>query len=166
MSMPRTPSNPEPISTPTRLSALEKVLLNDYQHDFPLVPEPFALIARQCGVSEQEVLATLRSLQQRGLISRVGPVFTPNRAGASTLAAMEVPEHDLAAVAGLVSSFEEVNHNYQREHAYNLWFVVTAPGAARVREVLDSIERSTGLPVLDLPLERSFHIDLGFPLWC
>lgn len=149
-----------------QLSALEKCLLNEYQRGFPLCPAPYAGIAQQLGVTETEVIDTLQSLQRRGLVSRVGPVFAPNRAGASTLAAMAVPESRLAQVAALVSRFEEVNHNYQREHVYNLWFVVTAPGAERVAQVLDEIEALTGIAVLDLPLERSFYIDLGFPLWC
>jgi len=164
--MPRSKQQPEPVSTPLELSALEKVLLNDFQRDFPLSPEPFQEIAQQCDVSVEEVLDTLESLRERGLISRLGPVFAPRRAGASTLAALAVPEAELEAVARLVSGFDEVNHNYQREHAYNLWFVVTAPDAERVQEVLAAIGHATGLPVLDLPLERSFYIDLGFPLWC
>jgi len=164
--MQRTRRQPEPVSTPRSLSALEKVLLNDFQRDFPLCSEPFRVIAEQCAVSVEEVLATLQSLQERGLISRVGPVFAPRRAGASTLAALAVPPAELEAVAELVSSFNEVNHNYQREHEFNLWFVVTAPDPACVASVLEQIGQATGLPVLDLPLERSFYIDLGFPLWC
>jgi DNA-binding Lrp family transcriptional regulator len=124
------------------------------------------LIAAQQGVSEEQVIDTLQSLERRGLISRVGPVFAPQRAGASTLAALSVPAAELEQVADCVSRFEEVNHNYEREHHYNLWFVVTAPDAAHVQRVLSRIEAETGLQVLDLPLERSFYIDLGFPLWC
>ena len=154
------------LQAPVPLSALEKCLLNEYQRGFPLCASPYAEIGRQLGVSETEVIDTLRLLQQRGLISRVGPVFNPNRAGASTLAAMAVPEERLDAVAALVSACAEVNHNYEREHHFNLWFVVTAPDAARVRAVLDEIETRSGITVLDLPLERSFYIDLGFPLWC
>lgn len=154
------------LDTPPRLNALEKCLLNEYQRGFPLCPAPYAEIARQLGVTEAEVIDTLRSLQRRGLVSRVGPVFAPHRAGASTLAAMAVPQERLAEVAAIVSRFEEVNHNYQREHAFNLWFVVTAPDAERVAWVLREIEAQTALTVLDLPLERAFYIDLGFPLWC
>ena len=154
------------LDTPVELTALEKCLLNDYQRGFPLCESPFQLIAEQQGVLEADVIATLESLQQRGLISRVGPVFAPRRAGASTLAALSVPADELSQVADYVSSFEAVNHNYEREHSYNLWFVVTAPDEARVQQVLDAIEEETGLPVLKLPLERSFYIDLGFPLWC
>jgi len=153
-------------STPLALSALEKCLLNDYQHGFPLCAEPYKEIAQQQNVTEAQVLETLASLQQRGLISRVGPVFAPRRAGASTLAALSVPQDSLQAVADLVSGHDEVNHNYEREHHYNLWFVVTAAGEAQVQAVLADIEARSGLTVLDLPLQRSFYIDLGFPLWC
>ena len=154
------------LDTPAALTALEKCLLNEYQRGFPLSDAPFALIAQQQGVTEGDVIGTLASLQQRGLISRVGPVFAPLRAGASTLAAMAVPADQLEAVAASISRYEEVNHNYEREHVFNLWFVVTAPDPLCVRRVLDEIQADTGLPVLDLPLQRSFYIDLGFPLWC
>ena len=154
------------LDTPLTLTALEKCLLNEYQRGFPLCASPFAEIAQQLDVSETQVITTLESLQQRGLISRVGPVFAPQRAGASTLAAIAVPADKLEAVADSISRYEEVNHNYEREHTFNLWFVVTAPDQARVRQVLDEIQAATGLQVLDLPLEHSFYIDLGFPLWC
>jgi len=154
------------LNTPAQLSALEKCLLNEYQRDFPLCASPFAVIADQQGVTEEEVIETMGSLQQRGLISRIGPVFAPQRAGASTLAALSVPGEELQRVADIVSDFEEVNHNYEREHSFNLWFVVTAKDETHVQRVLDAIEEQTGLAVLNLPLERSFYIDLGFPLWC
>jgi DNA-binding Lrp family transcriptional regulator len=154
------------LNTPLQLNALEKCLLNEYQRGFPLCSSPFAVIADQQGVTEEEVIETLESLQQRDLISRVGPVFAPQRAGASTLAALSVPGDELQRVADIVSRFGEVNHNYEREHSFNLWFVVTASDEAHVQRVLDAIEEETGLTVLNLPLERSFYIDLGFPLWC
>jgi len=154
------------LETSAELTALEKCLLNEYQRGFPLCSSPFQAIAEQQGVTEELVIETLTSLQQRGLISRIGPVFAPRRAGASTLAALSVPDNRLQGVADFVSSFSEVNHNYEREHSYNLWFVVTAADEEHVQQVLDAIQDSTGLPVLNLPLERSFYIDLGFPLWC
>ena len=154
------------LDAPVTLTPLEKCLLNEYQRGFPVCAEPFAEIAAQQDVTEAQVIATLTSLQQRGLISRVGPVFAPQRAGASTLAALSVTGDRLPAVADMVSRYDEVNHNYEREHHYNLWFVVTAADEAGVRGVLEDIEMRTGLAVLDLPLEQSFYIDLGFPLWC
>ena len=116
------------------------------------------------GCDQDTVLDLLRRMADAGLVSRVGPVFAPHRAGASTLAAIAVPHERLEAVAAVVNEYDEVNHNYEREHRINLWFVVCAPTAERVAEVLDEITARTGLPVMDLPLEQAFHIDLGFPL--
>ena len=153
-------------TTTHNLNELEKRLLNDYQRDFPLTSRPYACIADQLGISEQLVLTTLHGLKARGVISRLGPVFKPKRVGASTLAAMAVPEERLDEVARIVSRYNEVNHNYEREDVFNLWFVITASEERRITEVLEEIRQATGLQILDLPMEESYHIDLGFPLWC
>ena len=130
---------------------LEFRLLNDYQHDFPLVAAPFAAMAAALGVSETDVLATLARLQERGVVSRVGAVVRPRSIGASTLAALAVPEGELERVAQMVSAYPEVNHNYQREHHYNLWFVVAAPDELALQRVLREIEERSGCRVLYLP---------------
>jgi DNA-binding Lrp family transcriptional regulator len=147
------------------LSQLDKRLLDGFQRDFPVCARPYAAMAKRLGCDEAAVLARLQWLQRRGYVSRIGPVFRPNRLGASTLAAMAVPAERLQEVARLVSSYSEVNHNYEREHAFNLWFVVTARDQAAVNQVLAQVRRRTGLAVMDLPLSDEFHIDLGFPLW-
>jgi len=147
-----------------QFSKLEQRLLNEFQHGLPLTPEPYADIARQLGVYETTVLETLKRLQTEGVISRVGAVFRPNRIGASTLAAMSIPEAELENVAKIVSSFAEVNHNYEREHHFNLWFVVVADDEERLQTVLAEIEDYCGYPLLDLPLLNEYFIDLGFDL--
>ena len=146
------------------LNALEQSLLNDYQQGLPLSPTPFADMAEQLGVSEAEVLTALEGLRDRGAISRVGPVFRTHSIGASTLAAMCVPEERLEEVAELVNGFEEVNHNYEREHQLNLWFVATAPDQNHLDRALQEIERQSGIEVLALPMLEDYHIDLGFDL--
>ena len=146
------------------LSATELKLLDDYQRGFPLVPRPYRAVADAAGLSEAEVIEIYARLKNEGVLSRIGAVVTPNVAGASTLAAIAVPPSRLGEVAALVSAQAEVNHNYEREHAFNLWFVVTATDIRAVEEVLRRIERLAGLEVLDLPLTCSYHIDLGFPL--
>jgi DNA-binding Lrp family transcriptional regulator len=148
----------------TSFSSLEKRLLNDFQHDLPLSATPYADIAEQLGVSENEVLDTVRKLQDDGVISRVGPVFTPNRIGVSTLAAMSIPAQELECVARIVSAFPEVNHNYEREHEYNLWFVVTASSEEHLEIVLHEIEQHAEYPLMSLPMLEDYFIDLGFKL--
>jgi DNA-binding Lrp family transcriptional regulator len=147
-----------------QLGWLERHLLNDFQHGLPLVPRPFAEIAKQLGTTEQQVIETLQELQIQGYVSRVGAVFRANSLGASTLAAMAVPETQLEEVAELVNRYTQVNHNYQREHHFNLWFVATAEDNTALQCVLQEIEQQTGLAVLYLPMLEDYHIDLGFEL--
>ena len=144
----------------------EQRLLNDYQRDFPLEPRPFARIARDLGIAEDELLDLVADLRERGVVGRVGAVVRPNTVGASTLAAVSAPEDRLVKVAEALSARAEVNHCYEREHAINLWFVVTARDEAEVAGVLEDIEDETGLEVIDLPLLDGYHIDLGFDLRC
>ena len=146
------------------LSELEKRLLNDFQREFPLSATPFADLAQQLGVSQQEVIDRLCSLTERGAVSRIGAVLQPKRLGASTLAAMAVPKSQLDKIAAMVSSYAQVNHNYEREHHYNLWFVVTAGDEGELQHTLTDIEQHSGIPVLSLPMLNDYHIDLGFEL--
>jgi DNA-binding Lrp family transcriptional regulator len=146
------------------LSSLHKRLLNDFQRDFPLSPRPYLDIANALGVSEREVLSALTELNDNNFISRIGPIIPPNHIGVSTLVAMAVPEQQLQAVADKISAYAEVNHNYEREHRLNLWFVVIAADAGHLQAVLDAIEQETGYNTMPLPLLDDFFIDLGFKL--
>ncbi len=148
----------------TRLDARDRRLLNDYQHDFPLCPRPYRALGQELDLAEDEVIRRLARLRARGAVSRVGVVFRPHRTGASTLAALAVPPARLPEVARLVSGYRAVNHNYEREHPYNLWFVVTAADEGAVQAVLEDIRRRSGLDPLYLPMLEDFHIDLGFDL--
>jgi DNA-binding Lrp family transcriptional regulator len=148
----------------TSLTELDKHLLNDFQQDFPLSPTPYADIAQSLGITEEEVLARLAALKRAGAISRVGAVVRPNTIGVSTLAAMAVPPEKLESIAAIVNGYAEVNHNYEREHRLNLWFVATAPDTVRLSAVLDEIAGRSGYEVLSFPLVEDYHIDLGFEL--
>ena len=147
-----------------RIDPIDLALLDGFQRDLPLESRPFARIADSLGLSETEVIDRLARLQGTGRITRVGGTVRPNTAGASTLAALAVPEVRIEAVAAIVSAEPGVNHSYLREADWNLWFVATAPDAPALAAALSRIEAATGLPLLDLRLVRPFNIDLGFPL--
>lgn len=146
------------------LTPLHKHLLNDFQRDFPLSSRPYQDIADTLGVTEEEVLSALTELNGNNFISRIGPVIPPNHIGVSTLVAMAVPEDQLQTVADKISAYPEVNHNYEREHTFNLWFVAIASDAGHLQAVLEAIEQETGYKTMSLPLVDDFFIDLGFKL--
>lgn len=146
------------------LSPLNKQLLNNYQQDFPLSPTPFRDIADQLGVAEADVLEAFQILAEQELISRIGPVIAPNCLGSSALVAMAVPEADLARVAELISRYREVNHNYERENRFNLWFVLVANDERHLQAIIDDIELKTGFKTMLLPMLADYYINLGFEL--
>lgn len=147
-----------------RLDPIDTRLLDEFQRDLPLVPQPFAAIADTLSLTEAEVIRRLVRLTATGAVARVGATVRPNTAGASTLAALAIPNRRIDEVAGIVGQEPGVNHSYLREHRWNLWFVATAPDAPALAASLERIGTATGLRVLDLPLLRAFNIDLGFRL--
>lgn len=146
------------------LTPLHKQLLNDYQRDFPLSPTPYRDIADKLGISEHEVIDALTELNEADVITRIGPVIPPNLVGVSTLAAMSVPPADTLAVAEIISKRSEVNHNYEREHRFNLWFVIIASSQSHLQNVIAELEQQTGYNIMSLPLLDDYFIDLSFKL--
>ncbi len=156
---------PNPTIENSGLSELEFNLLNSFQKELPMVSQPFLCIAKLLGVSEEVVIERIGTLKKRGYISRVGAVFKPNTVGASLLVAATVPKEQLDYVASMVSDLDGVNHNYERDHLLNLWFVIAGETFEKIRLVLKDLElRIECGALLVLPLVEQYHIDLGFPL--
>lgn len=143
---------------------MDLALLNGWQRGFPLEAEPFARIGRELGLGSATVLARYLACRADGRLGRIGGVFAAGAGGSGLLAAMVVPPARLEAVAAQVSALPGVNHNYEREHRWNLWFVIGGARDAAVRQTLDDLEAATGLPTLRLPMRRAYRIDLGFDL--
>jgi DNA-binding Lrp family transcriptional regulator len=146
------------------LNDIEFSLLNNWQRGFPLTSRPFLAIAESLGSNEAYVMAAYQRLLSSGHISRIGAVFRPHVLGWSTLAAVSVPADRVEWAAARINAHAEVNHNYEREHIWNLWFVVAAANQTEVARVLAEIGREVDSPVLDLPMVEDYHIDLGFDL--
>lgn len=152
-------SNTHP--APACLDALDAALINRLQVDLPLVPRPFARLALELGCSEAQLMARLQRLLAQGTLTRLGPMFQIERAGGRfVLAAMAVPPERFEAVAACVNAMPEVAHNYRREHALNMWFVLATESAAEIDAVCARIEAATGLAVLAFPKEREYHVGL------
>ena len=144
------------------LDPLDVRLLDGWQRNLPLTPRPFAAIAQAEGSSEAVILGRLRHLSEIGAISRVGATCRPNTLAASTLAAVAAQEGQIEEVAAIIGAEAGVNHSYLREDRWNIWFVATGPDREHVSRTIARIGQYTGLRVLDLPLVRSFNVDLGF----
>jgi len=143
---------------------LEAQLVGIIQEDFPIEARPYRHLAQAVGVTEQEVISTLASLRRRGVIRDLSPVFDPKKLGYSTtLACMKVPADRIDEVSGIIGRHVEVTHNYLREHEYNVWFAIVAPGPDAVGRVIEQIEEKTGCgPIRSLPYSRVFKLRAVF----
>jgi len=146
-----------------RLDDLDRAIINNLQGGFPLAEQPFDEAGRGLGIDGPEVLRKISRMLDEGVLSRFGPMYHAEKMGGGlTLAAMKVPEADFERIADIVNGFTEVAHNYQRDHAYNMWFVVATETPGRIAEVLAEIEAATGLKVADMPKIDEFFIGLKF----
>lgn len=145
------------------MDTIDREIINALQGGFPVSERPYADAAAQLGLSEDELLARLQRLLADGALSRFGPMYHAERlGGALTLAAMSVPDEDFEHVTALVNEFAEVAHNYARDHALNMWFVLATETPERVASVIDEIERATGYRVYNLPKLEEFYVGLRF----
>lgn len=143
------------------MDARDKELINALHGGVPVEERPYAAIAERLAMTEEEVIGRLRALLDDRTLTRFGPLYDAARlGGAFTLAALSVPENRFDEVAEIVNSFPEVAHNYAREHALNMWFVVGAERPERIAEVLRQIKDRTGLEVLNMPKEEEYFLEL------
>jgi DNA-binding Lrp family transcriptional regulator len=147
------------------MDELDRAIINALHGGFPISAQPFLEAAHSMGVGEEELIVRLRHMLDCKTLTRFGPLYQAERlGGAYTLAAIQVPDHDYERVAALVNRHPEVAHNYRREHAFNMWFVVAAGSQADLGRVLQEIGRDGGYAVVEFPKLREYFVDLELPV--
>ena len=144
------------------MDEFDSAIVNCLQGGFPLVERPFAVVAAELGLAEEDLITRVRKLLEEGVLTRFGPMYQVERmGGAFSLAAMRVPPADFDRVAATVNALPEVAHNYEREHEYNMWFVLATERPEGIARAIARIERETGLPVLNFPKLREYFVGLN-----
>jgi DNA-binding Lrp family transcriptional regulator len=143
------------------MDELSRRFINVFQGGFPLLERPYASIAVELDTDETTLISTIRSLLAEKYLSRVGPLYEAvSMGGGLTLAALCVPEKDFDRVAQQLNSLAEIAHNYRREHALNMWFVIATERPEAVNKTIDKIQRLTGLTVYNFPKLQEFYVGL------
>lgn len=146
------------------LDDVDAELIDEFQSGVPVEQRPFRAIGAALGVGERDALSRVERLRGKGIFRRFGAVLNPPVIGSSTLAAVQAPEERFSEVANVVNSYQQVNHNYRRDHTWNMWFVVTASSRETRDRILSAVETRTGCEVLNLPMLTDYYIDLEFPV--
>ncbi|RQG90988.1 siroheme decarboxylase subunit beta [Natrarchaeobius chitinivorans] len=143
---------------------VDAAIIDGYQSGFPVEQRPFDRIGDELGIDGDDACERVARLADLGIVRRFGAVLNPPVIGSSTLAAVQAPDDRFDEIADVVNGYRQVNHNYARDHDWNMWFVVTAGSRETRDEILAEIERRTGCRVLELPMLTDYYIDLEFPV--
>lgn len=145
-------SDPLPVTTdlpPPKLpDATERAIITATQEGLPLLLQPYDAVAKQVGISIDELLAKMEKMRQRGWIRRIGVVPNHYRLGlrGNGMSVWELPEEHIKTLGQAVGSLDFVSHCYRRpQHVphwpYNLFAMVHGRDRDAVADKVIKIER-------------------------
>lgn len=105
------------------IDAVDHRLIAAVQAGLPIMARPYAAIAQELGLTEQDVIQRLSRLRVQGLIKRWGVVVKHRQLGyrANAMIVMDVPDERVADVGALISQQACVNLCYQRPRQGEVW---------------------------------------------
>lgn len=133
------------------LSDLENKVILALQRDLKITPRPFKELAEHLGVGEEELLAAIRSLMEKGYIRRFGATLRHQQSGyaANALVAWAVPEADLKRIGQKLAQQRAVTHCYARAPApswpYNLYTMIHGRTKQDCLQIAARMAAETGL---------------------
>lgn len=143
------------------MDEFDRVIVNRLQDGLPLCEQPFAALARELEIDEGQIVARISKLLDENILTRFGPLYDAERlGGALTLCALSARPDAFDDIAEKVNAHPETAHNYEREHALNMWFVLATESRGRIAEVVAEIESETGCRVLQFPKQEEFFVGL------
>jgi len=150
------------------LNDLDRKLLNLMQGSFPLVPRPYAEVASQAGVAEEQVLVRVQELLDDRIIRQVTPIYDTRALGyGSMLVAAKVDAENPWVPAKIINSHPGVSHNYLRNHEFNMWFTLAVERDSELGldGTLDVLQRLTGAEsIRQLPTLQLFKIRMDLEM--
>jgi DNA-binding Lrp family transcriptional regulator len=113
------------------MDEIDRQIILATQSGLPLEPQPYHAVARQVGVSPEEVMARMRRMLETGMIRRIGAVPNHYALGykANGMTVWDVPDEQVDELGERVGALDFVSHCYQRprhlpEWPYNFFAMV------------------------------------------
>ncbi len=142
------------------LTEFEKKVVASLQGNIPVTSRPFRELAEAVGISEDQYLEIVASLNDRGIIRRFGATIKHQKSGfkANAMVAWKVDEQKARDVGKIMASFQEVTHCYRRNPAetwpYNLYTMVHGPDEDACHAIAKKISKAVGVSEYSLLFSR------------
>jgi DNA-binding Lrp family transcriptional regulator len=136
-------------SVPLTPMEIEAVRL--LQHELPLQPRPFDVLARGMSIGADDLLAAAKAMAKRGQIRRFCAHVQTRKSGfaASAMGVWVVPQDDVDAYAAKLAQHRAVSHCYLRpvydDWPYNLYTTVHARSVDECESIINDLAADTGL---------------------
>jgi DNA-binding Lrp family transcriptional regulator len=134
------------------IDEIDQAILRSTQDRIPLVHEPFERIAKETGISHDDVIARLKKMIRLGIIKRLGISVNQRRVGivANAVVAWQVPQEQVDSVGNMLSSYKEITHCYERitvpgNWEHNLFTVIHGYNREYVEELAKKLSEIVGI---------------------
>ncbi len=133
------------------LTELEEKVIRGLQRDLPAVTRPFAAVAQELGLSEEELTRIIQSLLERGYIRRFGATIRHRISGfqANAMAAWKVPPERMEEIGAQMAACREVTHCYERQTndawPYNLYTMIHGKTQEECEAIAQRLAAATGI---------------------
>ena len=131
--------------------ALVKKVISATQNGLPICDRPYQQIAKQVGISEEELIALMQEMLSAGLIRRIGLVPNHYALGYrfNLMTVWDVDDQDILSLGETVGQLDFVSHCYQRPRQapswnYNLFAMVHGRNEQEVEQQVAQIRQVLG----------------------
>ncbi len=132
------------------IDPIDLALLRAAQDGISISPRPFKDLGERVGLDEQTVISRLSDLIEAGIVRRFAATIGHRALGivANAMIVWKV-EDDIDRIGGIMASFDEVTHCYQRasceEWPFNLYTVVHSKSREECERIAMLLSEATGI---------------------
>ena len=148
------------------LDPIDRQILMILQRGIAIAPRPYLAMAEEigAGLSEEEVIRRIARMKDERIIRRMSGFFDSRRLGYQSVLVAAQPEpgrFDDAVRA--INRYPGVTHNYERDHAYSIWFTLIAINQPTLEHILDEIEAEPSVAaMMRFAMSQRYKIDVTF----
>lgn len=147
------------------LEPIDRQILMILQRGIAIESRPYQAMADEIGgISEEDVIRRIARLKETEIIRRMSGFFDSRRLGyQSVLVAVQPEPGRFDDAVRAINRYPGVTHNYERDHAYSIWFTLIAINQPTLEHILDEIESEPSVAaMMRFAMSQRYKIDVTF----
>lgn len=147
------------------LDPIDRQILMILQRGIAIASRPYQAMADEIGgISEEDVIRRIARLKETEIIRRMSGFFDSRRLGyQSVLVAVQPEPGRFDDAVRAINRYPGVTHNYERDHAYSIWFTLITINQPTLEHILDEIEAEPSVAaMMRFAMSQRYKIDVTF----